>query len=69
VTSPDGVPHPIDVVPAVAIPGGYGLDTTILVAGTNLLRRPFPGLWRIRASVDGTHALDAEAVLEMSMVQ
>jgi hypothetical protein len=68
VDSPDGVPHPIDVFPAKAIPGGFGLDLPLLVGGTNLMRRPFPGLWRITVAVDNSASMAAETIIEMGLM-
>ena len=53
VPSPDGVPHPIEVTLAHGVPSGLALDTSILVGGTNLQRRPQFGRWTVRATIDG----------------
>lgn len=65
VESVDGVPHPIEVMHPKAIPGGYGLDAQLLVGGTNMVRRPNPGTWKITMEVDGEPATRAETSLEL----
>ncbi len=68
IPSPDGVPHPIDVLPVVPISGGYGIDSLIMVGGTNLMRRPDPGLWKVSMAVDGSASLAAETIVEMGLM-
>jgi hypothetical protein len=60
-----GVAHPINVSPAVARSGGYALDMPILVAGSNLQRRPQPGTWTVAAIVDDRPELTAQASVEL----
>jgi hypothetical protein len=60
-----GVAHPINVSPAIARPGGYALDMPILVAGSNLERRPQPGAWTVAAIVDDRPELTAQATIEL----
>lgn len=64
VASPDGVPRPIDVQPARAVPGGWALEVAFPVGGTNLQRRPQPGTWRIRAVVDARPDLSFTSTIE-----
>jgi len=67
VASPDGVPHPIDVLPAQAVPGGWTVDVAFPVGGTHLQRRPRPGLWRVRAWLDARPDLPAESTIEFAL--
>jgi hypothetical protein len=67
VASPDGVPHPIDVEHAQSGPDGVALDLSILVGGTNLQRRPQPGLWRLHAALDRAPATAADATFELTL--
>jgi hypothetical protein len=67
VPSPDGVPHPIEVTVANRLDRGFALDTSILVGGTNLQRRPQFGRWTIRATIDGQP--DSAAVAAFDFVR
>jgi len=67
VASPDGVAHPIEVLRPRAIAGGYALDAQILVGGSNMVRRPNPGAWRVTMEVDGAPQLRAETTLDFGM--
>jgi hypothetical protein len=49
------MPHPMAVAPVRNIPGGVALDFSIPVGGTNLQRRPMPGLWHLVADAPGVH--------------
>ena len=55
VTVPGEVPRPMMAVPAHPIAGGWALDFSIPVGGTNMVRRPMPGLWTFVVDVQGAH--------------
>jgi hypothetical protein len=59
-----GALHPIAVHPATRITGGYLLDHLIPISGTVFSRRPFPGLWLVRAVAAG-QMLSAELEVEV----
>jgi len=67
VASKDGVDHPIDVIPAAVITGGYGLDFVVLVGGTNFIRHPQPGMWKFSVTLDDV-PIKAEKVVTLSTV-
>jgi hypothetical protein len=52
VPSRSGVGHEIEVSRPLRTGGGWALDMPILVAGSNLERRPQPGAWTVTASLD-----------------
>jgi hypothetical protein len=53
IASPEGMPHPIDVLPAMRSATGFQLVLTLPVGGTHLERRPLVGTWRATATLDG----------------
>ncbi len=63
-----GSDHPFDVLPAVKIEDGFGLDSVVLVGGTNFQRRPIPGLWKFSAALDDKPEIHAELMVELSTV-
>lgn len=46
-----GADHPVTVMPARRIRGGYALDLPVPVAGSVFLRYPAPGKWWVRATL------------------
>ena len=46
-----GADHPVTVMPARRIRGGYALDLPVPVAGSVFLRYPAPGKWMVRATL------------------
>jgi hypothetical protein len=58
----------IDVFRATPIPGGFGLDMTILVGGSNIQRHPMPGLWQVSAELERS-SVHAEQSIELGMMQ
>jgi hypothetical protein len=62
-----GQPGPVVTYPMAKLKDGVGLDYAIVVGGSNLVKRPMPGLWRLRAEVDGYPDLAAERTLELTM--
>ena len=67
-TSPDGVVHPIRVLRPVAAAGGVGLDAQILVGGSNMVRRPIIGAWKITMELDDDRSARAETTLDFGMM-
>ena len=67
IASPQGMPHPIDVLPAIASPAGFALTMTLPVGGTHLERRPLVGAWRATASLDGHPEISASAGFDFTL--
>jgi hypothetical protein len=67
VPSPDGVPHPIDVERAEVTAEGVALDLSIVVGGSNLQRRPQPGVWRLHGGLDRTAGTADDASFELTL--
>jgi hypothetical protein len=62
--TPPGAALPIDVIPAKPLAGGFGLDQEIVVGGTNFVRYPRPGFWKISFTLEGT-TMSAEQMIEL----
>lgn len=63
-TSPrHGEPHEVNVVRAQPTAAGHALDLPILVGGSNLQRRPQPGVWTISAALDDHPEVAARSTL------
>ncbi len=45
--------HPVAVVRARSIPGGFVLDHQVQIAGTVFHRYPIPGMWKVLVTVEG----------------
>jgi hypothetical protein len=69
VSSMDPIPHPVQVERIKSIPGGVAYDQVVLVGGTNMVRFPRPGIWRLVASLVGQSSIKGEQTVELGMFQ
>lgn len=62
-----GESEPAEARRPTALPGGYGFDLAIPVAGTEMQLRPIEGLWTLKASIDDQPDVSVERSVELGV--